>query len=264
MITFLVIVGNSQSKLQALKLLRVHPLYRFVFARFFAVLCILEAWGKLVGVKDYCDSSYCGVTRMSASMKILLGLGLFLIANVAGIGIVLFLKTAQAPTIEDDLPELYPVPSFSLTDQTGSTFGLDDLSGKLWVAKFFFTSCSGPCPRMSANLADVSTQFADDDRIHFVSFTVDPATDTPERLAEYADFYNADPMRWHFLTGALDVISELALEGFKLGSPDSPVHHADRFILVDNAGIIRGYYAGTETEGVQRLIAAIKQLRADF
>ena len=200
---------------------------------------------------------------MSASMKILLGLGLFIVANVAGIGFVLFLKTAQAPTVDDDLPELYPVPSFSLSDQTGSSFGLDDLSGKLWVAKFFFTSCSGPCPRMTANMADVTTYFVEDEQVHFVSVSVDPATDTPERLAEYAEFYHADPSRWHFLTGALEAISELALEGFKLGSPDSPVHHADRFILVDQAGIIRGYYAGTEEEGVRRLIAAIEQLRAE-
>ncbi len=197
---------------------------------------------------------------MSTSTKIWLGLGFFLLLNFGGMAFLLLFRTAQAPRMEEELLELYPVPAFNLTDQREETFGLEDLDGKLWVAKFFFTSCSGPCPIMTANMADIQTQFANEEIVHFVSITVDPATDTPERLAEYASVYDADPERWHFLTGDLEVISELALEGFKLGAPDSPVHHADRFILVDGNGMIRGYYAGTEEEGLRRLTAALETL----
>lgn len=200
---------------------------------------------------------------MSTSAKIWLGLGIFLALNVAGMAFVLFFRAAQPPVLEESLQELYPVPAFALTDQNGNAFGLEDLEDKVWVAKFFFTSCSGPCPIMSANMADIYTQFAEEESVHFVSVTVDPATDTPERLAEYAAVYDANPERWHFLTGDLDIISDLALEGFKLGSPDNPVHHADRMILVDRNGMIRGYYAGTEEEGLRRLSAAIEQLNQE-
>jgi protein SCO1/2 len=205
-----------------------------------------------------------------------IGLALVFI-GVAGLGVVLGYTVRRGvqetfpggisgePVIvkPQDLPPLYPVIPFSLTSESGETITQESLRGQIWVAMFFFTSCAGPCPIMTASLADVARQVDPAAPVRFVSITVDPETDTPERLRQYGERYGADFKRWHFLTGPIDAINKLALEGFKLGSLDEPIMHSDRLVLVDAAGNIRGYFPGTETEGVARLVAAIATLRKE-
>ena len=71
--------------------------------------------------------------------------------------------------------------------------------------------------------------------VRFVSFTVDPAHDTPPVLAEYAKHFKSDPARWYFLTGDQARLNDLALNGFKLNSVDGSLTHSTRFVLVDAA-----------------------------
>lgn len=195
------------------------------------------------------------------------------VIGVAGLGIILgytIRRTMQGtpatmiegePVVKpQELPPLYPVPAFALTNTQGETTTNESLKGKVWVAMFFFTSCAGPCPIMSTGMAEVAKQIEGDAPVRFVSITVDPETDTLERLRDYGVRYGADFNRWYFLTGKVDAIAKLALEGFKLGSVDEPIMHSDRFVLVDGAGNIRGYFPGTEAEGITQLVAAIHTL----
>ena len=167
--------------------------------------------------------------------------------------------TGRAP-IEPPLPKLYPVPDFTLTDTRGDAFGLRDLKGQVWIADFIFTSCAGVCPIMSTNMAEIQQIFADEPRVQFVSISVDPETDTPEKLAEYAARFNSDAARWHLLTGEVETIHALATEGFKLGSLDNPLNHSDRFVLVDKSGTIRGYYTGTDGDNLFELAGDVAVL----
>ena len=179
---------------------------------------------------------------------------LFLVGSVcAGVGVFSILSVSAKPapnraTVPQPLPKLYDVPDFTLTDTNGDDFSLSELRGHVWIADFIFTSCAGVCPIMSTNMAEVQQIFDEDPRVQFVSISVDPETDTPEKLAEYAARFNADTDRWHLLTGDLETIHNLATEGFKLGSLDDPINHSDRFVLVDKTGAIRGYYTGTEDD----------------
>ena len=172
--------------------------------------------------------------------NIVLALVLVMASAVIALTVTLyFLRQAPVPIVlhaETSLPELYPIAEFQLTDSTGAEFGLDDLRNTMWVTCFMFTSCQSICPTLSANMATLHKQFADTSGVRFVSITVDPETDTPEVLAEYAERFGADPARWHFLTGPLEDIHTLAAESFKVGSVDNPVFHSDKFILVDEAG----------------------------
>jgi len=170
------------------------------------------------------------------------------------------MKDAQAVTESPSLPVLYPAPAFELTSATGKPFDSASLAGKVWVVDFFFTSCAGVCPQMQTSMMEIAAEFADDPRVEFVSITVDPDTDTPERMAEYSKRYNADLERWHYLTGPMETIEQAAYAGFKLGSVDEPIFHSDRFVLVDPDGQIRGYYKGTEAEPVVNLKANIATL----
>jgi len=106
-------------------------------------------------------------------------------------------------------------------------------------------------------LHEAFAEARDVNELRFVSFTVDPEWDTPEVLRSYAEGVAADPERWLFLTGDRDAIYALSQQGFHLGAGDdvatSEIMHSTRFVLVDRAGRIRGYYDGTVPEEVAQL-----------
>jgi protein SCO1/2 len=102
--------------------------------------------------------------------------------------------------------------------------------------------------------------------IRLVSFSVDPARDTPAVLNDYADRFGADRQRWSFVTGDRQSLYDLSIKGFKLGVDDKqgteaePITHSSRFVLVDKDARIRGYYSGSEEADLKRLIEDAKRL----
>src|SRR6478609_2142992 len=108
---------------------------------------------------------------------------------------VLAFSCSRAPKLE----MFYPVPDFSLTDQTDRTIALQELKGKVWVADFIFTNCGGTCPVMTEKMRTLQTALPAG--VRMVSFTVDPDRDTPKVLAAYAAEHGATRDRWLFLTG---------------------------------------------------------------
>jgi protein SCO1/2 len=158
------------------------------------------------------------------------------------------------------LPVYGQVMDFRLKDVNGKELGLADLNHKVWVANFFFTTCSNICPMMTKNMAALHRSYKLVDDVAFVSVTVNPENDNTEALAQYAKKYEADTAKWHFLTGSREAITELMVKSFKLSSLKDPIFHSSSFVLVDRKGQIRGYYDGTSTEEVQQLsrnIAAV-------
>ena len=156
------------------------------------------------------------------------------------------------------------VPGFQLTNQNGQPFGSAQLSGKIWIADFIYTTCPGPCPMISSRMSELQKPLQKTD-VHLVSFSVDPDKDTPEVLRGYADKLQAEPGRWDFVTGAKSAIYKLSHDGFKLAVSDGrdaqgiPVH-STRMVLVDRHGQIRGYYDATEPEAITKLLADTNHL----
>jgi protein SCO1/2 len=181
---------------------------------------------------------------------------------------VLTLAISCSSDKQEPLPILSTVPDFTLTERSGQPFGLNDLRGQVWVADFIFTNCAGTCPIMTTAMTEIQkTALAEKlDDIKLVSITVDPERDTPEVLQRFADGYGALQDRWYFLTGEGAAIQQLANKGFLLsaatggGSEEEPIIHSNRFVLVDRQGRIRGYYDGTDEEGVAQLLQDLKKL----
>jgi len=160
-----------------------------------------------------------------------------------------------------ELPVMGAVPPFSLTSQTGAAFNSGILDGKVWVADFIFTNCPGPCPRMTSQMKRVQKAYAGNSDLKLVSFTVDPARDTPPVLSAYATQFNADLTQWTFLTGDIPALHHLSRNVFMLGDVDGKTFdHSTRFMLVDRRGRIRGSYITAEADAITRLIADIKVL----
>ena len=119
------------------------------------------------------------------------------------------------------LPVLFDVRGFQLIAQDGQPFDSKTLAGKIWVADFIYTTCPGPCPRMTSQMREVQDAVAKLSDVDLVSFTVDPARDTPDVLAGYAQAHDATPGRWYFLTGSRAALQTLDRDVFKLGNLDA-------------------------------------------
>lgn len=166
--------------------------------------------------------------------------------------------------LKSSLPDLGSVPKFQLTSETGNPFGSDALSGKVWVADFIFTTCHGPCPRMTSQMRKLHSDLKDLADVNYVSFTVDPDNDTPSALAAYARQFGADPERWRFLTGPKSELDRLSYDAFHLGRVGGPqIEHSGRFVLVDRKSRIRGYYDSSDPEALKQLASDILALRSE-
>jgi protein SCO1 len=152
------------------------------------------------------------------------------------------------PQLRDDLPT---VPAFSLVDERGQVFTEEALRGHPTVVDFIFTRCDNICPVMSERMHGIQEKTFDlGQRFKLLSFTVDPAYDTPAVLAEYAKQHQADDARWRFVTGPIDKLKPLIADTFmnsmkvtgalKSGAPE--IGHTGFFVLVDANLKIRGVY----------------------
>lgn len=194
-------------------------------------------------------------------IKIILGI---ILPIVILLGLAAYFVIERAKKSVSNLPVLDAVPQFSLTASDGGPFGLDDLKGKISIVDFIFTSCRGPCPMMSANMAGLYDQFKGHNEVQFVSISVDPDTDSANVLNAYAEGFGVTDKRWRFLTGDIADIAALCEGGFKLAADDLPGNHSTKFILVDDQARIRGYYDGRDASSMTILSTHIRNLARQF
>lgn len=91
-----------------------------------------------------------------------------------------------------------------LTDQDGRSVRLysDLIRGRSVVINTFFTTCTSICPPLNRRMVQIQERLGGrlGHDVHLLSISVDPDTDTPPRLKEYARQWGARP-GWYFLTG---------------------------------------------------------------
>jgi len=153
-----------------------------------------------------------------------------------------------------------PAARFELTDQEGNQFDSATLKGKVWMGSVFFANCPGPCFRENQAIADIVREI-DDPNFIAVSLTCDPENDTPAALAHYADRFEADPQRWKFLTGDMDVIKRVGTKTFLL--PVEIGVHSERGAVFDREGRLRGSYHLLQEDRVERLKKLIRDVLAE-
>lgn len=176
-----------------------------------------------------------------------------------------FLAACSGSKIEDPLN--YKVENFEFIDQDGKPFSLKDLKGKVWVADFIFTSCETVCPPMTAHMKQLQEK-ADEAgvNVQFVSFSVDPEVDTPEKLKQFASNFSVSFDNWKFLTGySQKTIEEFAKNSFKTlvqkVQNDDQVAHGTSFYLVDQNGVVLKSYSGVSDPPYEEIINDIKAIQ---
>ncbi|WP_313376531.1 SCO family protein [Chishuiella sp.] len=157
------------------------------------------------------------------------------------IGSVFWLKNKP----KDKLYTVMKVPEFSMTDQNNQTITNRDMLGKVYVVEFFFTSCPTICPIMSNNLRNVEDEI-NNPNLGFISVTIDPKRDTPERLLDYAKRIGVKSVNWHYLTSDRETIQNLADQfNIYVGKDETTaegLNHSGKLALVDKQGNIRSRY----------------------
>jgi len=169
----------------------------------------------------------------------------------------------ERPTLE----HFGELPQFTLTTQHGKPLRDVDLRGRVVVVDFIFTSCPDVCPLLTEQLRALRKQMPVEAPLSFVSFSVDPEHDTPERLLAFAKQHGVDVDNFWLLTGPLDRVKQVVTEGFKQAMQAQPseegaprnVLHGTHFVLVDRKGEIRGYFANNP-KGHAALKTAVSEL----
>lgn len=133
----------------------------------------------------------------------------------------------------------------------------DLLRGRSVVVNAFFTDCEGVCPALMAKLQRIQTWLGDrlGRDVHILSLTVDPETDTPARVREYAERFGPRP-GWHFLTGDPEHV-RLAL--YKLGQyVADPEAHTNVVIVGNEAtGLWKKAFGLAATDELIRVIDSV-------
>lgn len=163
------------------------------------------------------------------------------------------------------------IADFTLVTQTGEPLRRSDLMGRVHVATFVYTRCSGVCPAMITQLSKVQRAIQGRSDAVIVSYSVTPALDTPEMLAAFGSSRNIDPSSWKLVTGDAHQIYALARESYfadderlDANQPaDEQFLHSEKALLVDRDGRLRGVYNATVPHDIDKLVADLNVLMAN-
>ena len=148
------------------------------------------------------------------------------------------------------------VPDVELLDQNGRKirFYTDLIKGRTVAINFIFTTCTTICPPLGATFARVQKELGDrvGRDVHFISISVDPATDTPERIKSWGATFHAG-VGWSFVTGDKPKIDEL-LRALGASSARREDHSPTVLIGNDAHGSWTRTYGLAKTSAIIQLI----------
>ena len=146
------------------------------------------------------------------------------------------------------LPRIGLAPGFNLVDQAGEQISNEHLRGGIALYNFTYADCDGDCPQTSPLMAEVQEGVmaleTNGIPVHLVTMTIDPENDSVEKMATYADQFNANPDIWHFVTGNPVQIKSVIGGGFSTyySQKEDGIVFDPAFMLVDGNGILRAEY----------------------
>ncbi|MDA9663519.1 SCO family protein [bacterium] len=143
--------------------------------------------------------------------------------------------------------EDHKIPPFTFINQNKDTVNNFNYNGSIYISNFFFTSCPTICPVMTYNMKYLQHKLSIYPNVKFLSHSVNPDFDTPERLKDYIKSMRVDDSNWNFVTGNRDSIYKIAKFYFASASVDDLAPggflHSEQFMIIDKDGRVRSGYS---------------------
>lgn len=142
-----------------------------------------------------------------------------------------------------ELPELsiYNLPS-TWTTQENEKLELKDLRGNVLVMVMIYTSCKAACPRLVADMRNIEKQVPEKDleKVKFIMVSIDPETDTPQRLKKFSEDNLMTDDHWMFLRGTPENTREFAAVLAVSYKKISPIDfsHSNIISVFDEEGVL--------------------------
>jgi protein SCO1/2 len=166
--------------------------------------------------------------------------------TVLVLGFFFVLKAVIPRYGEKSFQVLNQVKPFTFTNQDGKLISEKNVEGKVYVAEYFFTTCTGICPILNGNMKNIYNRYKDEPDFLILSHTCDPETDSVGRLKQYSDSLQVDHNKWLFLTGSKENLYNAARVSYLLDDPKNNLQnindqflHTQFFALVDRNGKVR-------------------------
>jgi len=203
-----------------------------------------------------------GRQKMNMSRKTVFYIGFFVVLTL-----IFYLAIAKSIRKKDTISVVQP---FAFLNQDGQRITDKDMEGKVYVAEFFFTTCTGICPRMNNNMRTVYDRFKDEKDFRILSYTCDPERDSVAQLKKYSDSLKVNTTKWIFLTGRKDSLYTLARNSYTIDDPANNVNsiddqflHSQLWALVNKRGEVKKIYDGLKPSEVDEMMRQITKLLND-
>ncbi|WP_299120949.1 SCO family protein [uncultured Winogradskyella sp.] len=162
----------------------------------------------------------------------------------------------------------HKIADFNLTNQNGETITQNTYKDKIYVADFFFTTCQTICPIMTDHMYQIQKEIISDDDVMLLSHSVTPKIDSVAQLKKYAKEKGVIDRKWNLVTGDKKQIYALARKSYLAVKTDGngdeyDMIHTENFMLIDKKRQIRGFYDGTKSEDIKKLLEDIEILKAE-
>jgi protein SCO1 len=158
------------------------------------------------------------------------------------------------------------VQPFSFVNQDGKLVTDKDVEGKVYVAEYFFTTCTGICPTLNTNMKRVYEKFKEQKDFLILSHTCDPERDSVPKLKKYADSLGVNTSQWIFLTGRKDSLYTAARISYTIDDPANNLRnieddflHTQYWALVNKNGEVKKIYDGLKEKEINAMIKEIEK-----
>src|SRR5690554_3053247 len=178
--------------------------------------------------------------------------------------------TGEATSVEkamsQELPEMsvYHLPA-TCTNQDAQEIQLEDMRGKVVVMVMIYTSCKSACPRLVADMRNIERQVPKEylGEIQFVMVSIDPETDTPQRLKAFSEENQMTDDHWMFLRGSEADTREFAAVLAVSYRQISPIDfsHSNIISVFDKDGVLVHQKEGLGVDSEETITAIHQELQ---
>jgi cytochrome oxidase Cu insertion factor (SCO1/SenC/PrrC family) len=175
-------------------------------------------------------------------------------------------QSCHTPASQTKKPETNMViPDVAVLDQDGNAlhFYTDLIKGKTVAINFIFTNCTTICPPLAATFARLQKEMGDKvgKDVHLISISVDPVTDTPERLKAWGAKFKAGP-GWTFVTGEKQEMDKL-LNALGAAVSKREDHTPAMIIGNDSKGVWTRTYGLAKISQIMGVIQNVREGKVD-